>query len=59
MQEELFLTLLTKKELAEVLKISEVSVNRYLTQGMPHIKVGRNVRFQLEEVLEWFKKRGE
>ena len=58
MQEELFLTLLTKKELAEVLKISEVSVNRYLAKGMPHIKVGSNVRFQLNEVLDWFKERG-
>ncbi len=50
-------SLLTKKELAEVLKISEVSVNRFLAKGMPHIKVGASVRFQLNEVLNWFKER--
>ena len=54
MQEEF----LTKQELAEVLKISETSITRYINKGMPHIRVGKKVRFQLTEVLNWFKERG-
>lgn len=47
--------MLTKTELAEALKISMMSVNRHMKKGMPYYKVGELVRFDLDEVLDWFK----
>ena len=50
--------LLSKKELADKLGIAEITINRLLTKGLPRIKVGRQVRFDYVEVLEWLKNRG-
>jgi len=47
--------MLDKKELAASLKISVMTVNRLLVKGLPHIKVGGQVRFVYDEVIEWFK----
>lgn len=50
--------MLNKKELADFLDISESMVNKLIAKGMPHIKIGKIVRFELEEVLKWLKERG-
>lgn len=50
--------MLNKKELAKELNISESMVNKLLAQGMPHIKVGVVVRFELIDVIRWLKERG-
>lgn len=47
--------MLTKKELAEKLKVSEITVDRMIANGLPKIKVGRQNRFIYEDVLEYFK----
>ena len=48
---------LTINELCEVLKISDATVRRHIKKGLPSIQVGRDYRFDLEEVVEWYKTR--
>ena len=48
---------LTKAELAQVLKVSVSTVDVWLSQGMPHLKLGRAVRVRLGESIEWFQRR--
>lgn len=51
--------MLTKKELAEQLKISEISINRYMLQGMPYTRQGKKLlRYDLELCKEWLSKIG-
>jgi excisionase family DNA binding protein len=50
--------MITKKELAEELKISLPTIDRQLKLGMPHINIGKAVRFELEEVIKWLKEQG-
>ena len=47
--------LLTPKELAEILGVSTETLaqNRYLGQGVPYIKVGKRVRYQLNDVIAY------
>ena len=47
---------LTKKEIAKLLKVSEVTVDRWRKEGMPSIKVKRIVLFDQAEVEQWLKK---
>ena len=47
--------MLTKKELADQLKISIPTIDRQLKLGMPCIKIGKAVRFELDEVIKWLK----
>ena len=51
MEEEL----LTVDELCDWLKITRKTSERWRKDGMPFIKVGRTVRFDKAEVLEWLK----
>lgn len=50
--------MLNKKELAKELSISVSMVDKLLAQGMPHLKIGKSVRFELTEVMNWIKRRG-
>lgn len=44
----------TTKELAEFLKISESTIHRAVRDGdLQSLKVGRNVRYEKDEVLKW------
>lgn len=47
--------LLTPAQLAEVLSVSEASLaqDRYMRQGMPYIKVGKRVRYELDAVIAY------
>ena len=47
-----------KEELAKELNISVPMVNKLMRQGMPRIKIGTAVRFELVEVVKWLKERG-
>lgn len=49
--------MLNKKDLAARLSISVSMVNKLLAKGMPHIKIGKSVRFDYDEVLTWIKER--
>jgi excisionase family DNA binding protein len=47
-------TLLTIKELAEVLKVTEQTVQRYvLRKAIPYRKIKRMVRFRPSEIETW------
>jgi len=48
--------LLTTKELAAELRVGKSKIALLRDEGMPHIKMGRTIRFNLEDVLEWLKK---
>ena len=50
--------MLNKEELAKELNISVPMVNKLMRQGMPRIKIGTAVRFELAEVVKWLKERG-
>lgn len=47
--------LLTSQELAEKLKVHLQTVYLYVKDGMPHIRLGRTLRFDFDAVVEWFK----
>lgn len=50
--------LLTGKQLQEELKVSRQSIYRWRIEGMPYIKFGKPVRYELPKVIEWLKERG-
>jgi len=50
--------LMTVKDLCEYLKIGENTVRNWIrTSQIPHYKVGRLVRFDLQEIKTWMKRR--
>lgn len=49
---------LTKQQLAEHLQRSQAYINILMkNQGLPHLKLGRAVRFRLDEVASWLSER--
>lgn len=50
--------MLTRKELAKHLSVSERTVDRYVKEGMPCIKAIKAVRFELDAVMEWLRNGG-
>lgn len=55
---QVFENLLTKKLLAEKLGLSESYVSLLMKEnGLPHLKIGRAVRFRISEVAVWLQKR--
>ncbi|MDZ7793593.1 MAG: helix-turn-helix domain-containing protein [Spirochaetia bacterium] len=49
--------LLTYKEIASYLRISPVTLRRYVSEGrIPYLKIGRSVRFRKEHVDTWLEK---
>ena len=47
--------MLTRKELAIILKVTERTVDRYVKLGMPVIKKSGAVRFELDIVMNWLR----
>ena len=47
--------MLTRRELAKELKCSERTVDNWRDEGLPTIKKGKYVRFELDKVIEWLK----
>jgi excisionase family DNA binding protein len=50
---------LTTEELAEKLKVTRQSIWHWRKKGLPALKIGRAVRFDLEAVSEWINKQTE
>ena len=50
--------LMTSKEVAEYLRISESLINSYRAEGIGpvYLKMGKLVRYRLEDVEEWMSK---
>lgn len=54
MIDEFHPNLLTKSEVSKLLKCSERTIDKWRkSEGMPYIKLGRYIRFELEAVLAW------
>ena len=51
--------LLTIQELSKVLKVCEMTIYRHRKKGLPSIKIGGLTRYDLDEVLEYFKNKQE
>ena len=48
--------MMTKKELAEYLKVTTMTIDRYMAKGMPFIKLPTGtVRYELDAVMDWVK----
>lgn len=47
--------MMNTRELTEYLKIHENTVFNYVKKGMPYYRIGREYRFEIEEVKEWLK----
>lgn len=45
--------LITSKELQELYSLSRSTIDRWRGEGMPAIKVGRGVRFDIDVVRKW------
>ena len=43
----------TIEELMQYLKVGRSTINRWRKEGMPFVKIGRGVRFVLEDVNRW------
>lgn len=50
---------LTKGELAKLLKVTERTIDNLRKEGMPYFKVGVNVRFNRSKVLDWLEQRSQ
>ena len=46
---------LTVEELAEMFKVHKNTVYNWVEKGLPHIKIDRIMRFDLDDVLKWAK----
>jgi excisionase family DNA binding protein len=49
--------MITTKELVEYLKIHENTIYNYIKEGLPHYRVGKEYRFEIEEVKTWLKEK--
>jgi len=49
---------LTAQELGQVYKVKTPTVRLWTRQGAPHLKVGRLVRFDAQQVQSWLESRG-
>jgi excisionase family DNA binding protein len=50
--------LVTIEELMQILKVTKMSIHNWRKEGwLPYYKLGSNVRFKLEEVMEAIEKR--
>ena len=47
---------MTLNELAEKLKISRSTIDRWRKEGMPFVKIGRGVRFVEDDVFRWIER---
>ncbi len=54
-------TILTEKEMADLIKVSRTTLQRWRKEGMPHIKlegIRGSVRYDYGDVVAWMKKGG-
>lgn len=45
--------LLTVEEMMKKFKVSKVTIYNWIKTGLPSIKMGRTLRFDSKEVMEW------
>ena len=44
---------LTIEDVSEMLQVTRTTVYNLKKQGLPFIKIGKNIRFDQEEVIKW------
>lgn len=47
---------LTIDDVSEMLQVTRSTVYNLKKKGLPFIKLGKNIRFDQEEVIDWVKK---
>jgi excisionase family DNA binding protein len=56
---EIFDKLVTKRDLARFLCVSEGLINKLVGErGLPHVKIGRTIRFSVKDVMSWLEQKG-
>ena len=48
---------LTTEDLAEMLQVTRTTIYNLKNKGLPFMKIGKNIRFDQNEVIDWIKKR--
>lgn len=52
--------LLTPQEIADLLSVRKSTIYQWTHMGyIPHVKLGKFVRFQLDELLKWLEKKAQ
>jgi len=52
--------LVNKKQLSHNLCLSQSYINKLMaSEGLPHFKIGRAVRFRVSEIVVWLQKRSQ
>ncbi len=51
--------LLTRKEMARELRVSQPTLDAQVRDGMPHIKIGKQYLFDYTDVITWLKSRSQ
>lgn len=46
---------LTVEDVGNMLQVTRATVYNLKKKGMPYIKVGKNIRFDQDEVVDWIK----
>lgn len=49
--------LVTREELSDILQLSKSTVSKLMNEGLPYLKIGRSVRYQVDKVLAWLQRR--
>lgn len=49
---------LTVEQVAELLQVTRTTIYNLKKQGLPFFKLGKNIRFDREEVIDWVKTNG-
>jgi excisionase family DNA binding protein len=44
---------ITTKDLCQYLKVTKTTIERWRDKGLPFTRVGRGIRFKLDEVMLW------
>ena len=47
--------ILTSTELATFLKVSRRTISNLVSNGAPHFRVGKDLRFEKELIMKWLK----
>ena len=49
---------LTVEQVAEMLQVTRTTIYNLKKKGLPFIKLGKNIRFDQDEVVDWVKTTG-
>lgn len=49
---------LTVEDVSEMLQVSRITIYNLKKKGLPFLKIGKNIRFDQQEVLGWIKSTG-